>query len=136
MWLATLIYAKSCLWDCRDVQNTGNRTKEWASSRLAACVRGALLGIAVEQTLFTEFNMLCTEHISFILGSVNKAVSPKTRADTRGRQICTNELTGQEGQSLFVWLLNFAFLSNSCHCGSRYHLRGRTQREMNIEIFF
>lgn len=53
-------------------------------SLLAACIRGALLGITVQQTLFTEFNTLCTEYISFILGSVNKAVNPKTRADARG----------------------------------------------------
>lgn len=43
-----------------------------------------LLILQFNQRPFAEFNMQCSEYISFILGSVNKTVSPEMRADTSG----------------------------------------------------
>lgn len=112
----------------------GVRIKRVAVSQLAAHIRGALLGITAQQTLFTEFNRLCTEYISFILGSENKAVNPKTRADARGCQVCTNELACQGGQSLHVWLLHSPFLSILAAL-ARYLIQPRKLRETNPETF-
>lgn len=78
--------------------------------------------------------MLCTEYISFILGSENKAVNPKTRADAGGCQVCTNELTCQGGQGLLVWLLHSSFLSDSTAVAP-YRTQPGELREMNPETF-